>query len=352
MTNKRVLSDKKITRQTISISPALRQAIISYIEDMQENNPNDDRYKSISAFFTFVMDKTLSALKSGKTLEDLEKIAHKDIRGFFDDITFKAIIPDLETSISLNKYIIPEYDQIPQLFLRSKELFIDKKDYSKGNVNNLFKEFNKYFISNRIINKSNIEVRGDSYSVEHIGNYKNLHFHNAKLIIGILGFLGFKINKIVYSEKENYIRYDIEPKPLFGKKDLLLEKRKELMKKNVKELVNFFRILDDNSCHLWIKMAKDNNIALKFKSPMAMEEWFSKIKQDIERFTSSQKSKAKGVLNFFKNINWITIINQEDLVFEFSLSIDKWKEEREFVLDRVSEYGELKNLGTQYQLII
>jgi len=352
MSDESSLSDKKITRQTISISPALREAIIEYVHNMQKKHPDDERYNSISAFFTYVMEKALKAFKKGKSLDDLNKMAHKNIRDFFDKITFNAVIPDFENSISLNKYSPPEFDEIPEVFLKSKKLYLEEKGHSKQNIVELYDEFSKYFVSNKITRKSHLELKGDSYSVEYIGKYPNLHFHNVKLLIALLGFLGLKLNKIQYIEKEKYARFKIEPTPLFDKSAPLHRERKTLAQQNIEKLANYFEIVNDEPCHLWIKMATDNNVALKFKNKRAKREWFSKIQRDIENFSPSQKIKINRILKFFENIHWIKILNLQDLVFEFSINQQEWDEEREFLLNKLSEFGEILSREGKYQIKI
>lgn len=352
MSDESSLSDKKITRQTISISPALREAIIKYVHKMQKKDPDDERYKSISAFFTYVMENALKAFKKGKSLDDLKEIAHKDIRDFFEDFTFKAIIPDFENSISLNKYNPPEFDEIPEVFLKSKKLYLDKMGHSKQNIVELYDEFSKYFVSNKITRKSHLELKGDSYSVEYIGKYPNLHFHNVKLLISLLGFLGLKVHKIRYREKDKYARFTIEPTPLIDKSAQLHRERKALAQQNIEKLANYFEIVNDEPCHLWIKMAADNNVALKFKNKWAIKEWFSKIQRDIEKFSPSQKIKLNSILKFFEKIHWIKILNLQDLVFEFSINQQEWNDEREFLLNTLSEFGEILSMEGIYQIKI
>lgn len=353
MREKRPLSDKKISRQTISISPALRDDIIRFINKKHKKSPEDSRYKSVSAFFTYIMEKTLEILKQGKTLDDLSKIADKSIRDFFNQNTYKALIFNSETNLSMSKYLIPKFSENPSLFLKAKEFFSEKKDESQIDLMELVTQFRNYLISNKVTRTFDLEVKGgNNFYVEHTGNYKNLHFNAVKLILAVFGFFGLEVNNVIYSEKEMYAKFNFKKTPIFNKSNLLLRKRKKIADKNIKQLINYSRIVNDDSCHLWMKMASDNNIVLKFKNEQAIVEWFSKIRNDIERFSASKKLKAKGILNYFEKIHWITFINQQDLVFEFSIYDEGWKEEREFLLEQLSEYGEIVNIGKKYQLKI
>jgi hypothetical protein len=97
-------------------------------------------------------------------------------------------------------------------------------------------------------------------------------------------------------------------------------------------------------------MATDNSVALNFKNKQRLKEWFSKIRQDVENFSPSQRIKINRILKFFEKIHWIKILDLQDLVFEFSINPQEWNKEREFLLNKLSEFGEITNMEENYQI--
>ncbi|MFX1310968.1 MAG: hypothetical protein ACFE8C_14820, partial [Promethearchaeota archaeon] len=93
MSSEKPLSKKKITQQTISISPALKDRIEQYVIENQKKNPKDRRFKSVSAFYTSVFEKLMDILEQGKTLDDLSAFVDTEIKDFFNKISFNALIP-------------------------------------------------------------------------------------------------------------------------------------------------------------------------------------------------------------------------------------------------------------------
>lgn len=83
MGREKTLSKKKITQQTISISPLLKEKIENYISKFNKKNPKDSRFKSVSAFYNSVMEQTMEIFSKGKTLEDLDRFVDAEIQGFF-----------------------------------------------------------------------------------------------------------------------------------------------------------------------------------------------------------------------------------------------------------------------------
>ena len=58
-TSKKFLSEKKTSQQTISISPALKDWIERYVSVNRKEYPKDMRFKSISSFYNYTMDKCM-----------------------------------------------------------------------------------------------------------------------------------------------------------------------------------------------------------------------------------------------------------------------------------------------------
>ena len=117
MVAERELSKKKTTQQTISISPALKARIEQYVSDNHKKMPKDRRFKSISSFHNYVLEKSLDCFDKGKTLDDFETFVDSEISNFFDKITFKAVIPYYEAALKTNRFTDPTFDKLPLFFL-------------------------------------------------------------------------------------------------------------------------------------------------------------------------------------------------------------------------------------------
>ena len=103
MTSKKYLSNKKISQQAISISPALKDWIKRYVNVMAKKNPHDERYKSISSFYCNVMEKVLTIFETKKTLDDLDKIVDREIENLYSNrVTLFG--PFLEASIVMDAF--------------------------------------------------------------------------------------------------------------------------------------------------------------------------------------------------------------------------------------------------------
>ncbi len=87
MASDRPLSKKKITQQTISISPALKDRIEQYVIENHKKYPNDNGFKNISAFYNYVMEKTMDCFEQGKTIDDFEAFVDSEIKEFFEKNT-------------------------------------------------------------------------------------------------------------------------------------------------------------------------------------------------------------------------------------------------------------------------
>ena len=113
---------KKTTQQTISIPNELKQRIEKYVHANQQSNDKDKRFKSISAFYSFVMDKTMDCFDKGKNLDDFELFVDSEIKNFFEKFTFNALIPYYEDAIKTNRHTEPSFEKTPFFFLNVEEI--------------------------------------------------------------------------------------------------------------------------------------------------------------------------------------------------------------------------------------
>ncbi len=83
MTSKKYLSNKRTAQQTISTSPAIKDWVKRYVNVNHKKKPNDERYRSISNFYNYVMENMLQLFEEGKTIDDLKRLENKKVKDFF-----------------------------------------------------------------------------------------------------------------------------------------------------------------------------------------------------------------------------------------------------------------------------
>jgi len=163
----RYLSRKKTDSQNISISPYLKDWVKRFIRSQSAKNPNDDRYKSVSAFYNYVMESVLKILESGKTLNDFDNYVDKEIEDFYDKMTFKAVIPFYEQSIKMNKYNYQDQEMLIPLVLKFRDFVLSEHDeYDDEILKNSWERFIKFILANNLTKVISLEISGDKYIVE------------------------------------------------------------------------------------------------------------------------------------------------------------------------------------------
>ena len=352
-----MIPNNKKTQQSISISPALKEWITRYINVNRRQFPDDTRFKSISAFYTYVMEKMMKCFKQGKTLDDFDRFLNQEFTSFYDKITFKAIKPFYENIIETNKYTNHDYKSVLNFFLKFTEHF---KDYFQTKNLNEFKAFLKkfrnYFAKNKIISDLNIEIiknshlKSPGFCLEAFCRLKNICYENTKFLVAISSILGMELVDFIYSKKNSYFRIDFIPTDLFKMDDIPKEARLKLFKKNFSLLTNFKNIINDNDYYLWMKMANDERIFVDFSNDFMLKKWINLIESDVKKFSPENKFLI-GMLNFFEKIHWITIENENVLIFEFCFKNPENDKKKEFLLEYFSKYSNIKQMEEKYQLL-
>ncbi len=340
MTSKKYLSDKKSSQQTISISPALQEWIKRYVNIMQKKYPNDKRYKSVSSFYTTVMESVLTIFEKGKTLDDLEKIPDSEIEGFYDKITFKAIIPLFENAINMNKFSDYDFEKMPMLFLRywsmiGNNLEVDFKDEIK-----IIERFKSFLLANKLTRDFRVNIINDKFCIEYSGYYENLHFEMSKTLAGILGLVGFKISNFLYSKEEKYSRFDLTKTDLVHQKDLLIDERKKLFIFNQKFFSNFYQILNANDHHFWMKISENKDILIDFNNDIVRNTLLETIENDLKEFGKKEEY-LLNLLKMFRSLHWISIENENILSYRINLPKEKYSKEFQFMNGYLSKYAEI-----------
>lgn len=356
MTPERPLSKKKITQQTISISPALKDKIERYVIENNKENPKDDRFKSISRFYNFVMERAMDCFEKGKKLDDFEAFVDSEIKNFFDKISFNALIPYYETAIRTNRYTNPYFEKNTFFYLTLRRLYLNQMDPSDiTSINTIFNRIRNYLFSNNITKEVNLDLftgkTGKDLSgvFEYAGFYKNLTFENCKYNAALFGLLGVAITNFLYSDKDNYFRFDLKTTDLFYRKELAKKERIGLINQNLSYLFNYLRILNDKDYYFWMRLAKDKQVIITFNSEETKNDWVDLIVNEIEKFGDKEDSPL-NLLRFFEKLHWIEIKNEKDLSFQIRLSKSKYPREREFLLESLSKKTKVSNEHENYYL--
>lgn len=351
MTSKRLLSNKKTSQQTISISPALKDWIKRYVNVNRNENPNDERFKSVSAFYNRVMEKVMENFEKGKTLDDFERFVDEKISNFYDEFSFNAIIPVHEIIVKTNRYTLFPYDKIPRFLFTLRNFY--KGKYEENNIkqlNNLLKRMEAYFNSNKIAKNVKFEVyqsknsKFPSFIIEYVGNYKNLDFESNKLTAAVLGILGLKIKDFIHSKNELYFKFDVDATELFYEKKLLKKERFKLIEYNLSYLINYYNIINDKDYYLWMKMADDKDLIINFNDENVKKKWLNLIESEIRKH-GDKDDLLLNILKFFEKLHWIEIENEKLLKFEV-LFFD----EKEYLLSFLSKYSRITQSEGHYYL--
>jgi len=357
MTTKKFLSNKKTTQQTIAISPALREWIDRYINVMRREKPKDLRYKSRSAFYTYVLEKSLQVFEKGKTLDDFEKFLDHEMRDFLnDDGTSQLYIPYIEPAVGKNKYSLVDLKSSIEYFMAFFRIYRKSVDpYNINSIKLFFDRIKNRYMSSGLTKEINMDVFTEKGSknykgiIEHTGIYSNLHSLNCKMIAEALGFIGIKVTDLIYSEERLYYRMDLETTDLFFTGELSKKERIELLRSNAENITNLYGVINDKDYYLWMKLAEDNDIIINFKSKNSKEKWISNIERDTIKYGSKEELNL-NLLKFFEKLHWIIIENENELKFQIVLHEDKYNQERQFLLDTLSQYSNVISENNTYYL--
>lgn len=345
MTSKRYLSDKKskTSQTTISTSPALKDWISRFVNVQQGKHPNDKRYKSVSAFYNFVMESVLNILEKGKTLEDFKRLVDGDVMNFYENLTFKALLPFYESSVELNKYVDKDLDLIFKLALRYRSFVIEKGSFENdNNLINILERFKNFLFSNKITKFFNFEIIDNRIIIEYSAHYPNIHFNYAKIFMALTSVMGLRVRKIFYDKNDNYIKIDTEKTDLYLDKKLRIKERKALLKQNIAFILNDFYILSDKPQHLWIKLSENINTIISFKDIKTGIETINNMIKNIQKHLN-RKELQQAILKIFKDFHWIIIVDENNLSFQILLNEENSKE-REIMNKIITKYSNMKEI--------
>ncbi|TFG19984.1 MAG: hypothetical protein EU533_06390 [Promethearchaeota archaeon] len=341
MSPKKYLSEKKTSVMSITISPALKEWVTTYVKRKQRELPEDDAFKSISAFVCGTLEKTLKMFESGKTFDDFEKVMDKRIEDIFGRLSGNLFLPIIEPGSILNAYVPLKFSKLSGLYMQMLKFYLNELDPKNiHNMENLFQRIKARYIFSGLTSDMRLELlKGENKGViEHIGGpYKYLHYLNLKFLVSMFGLLGAKLLSIDYIKDQNYCKMEYLITDIFYNKNASKKERIQLLEENSKFFTNFERIIQDEPVHTWIPLSNDTTTFVAFKELKDFNSCIEKVENDFKQFGENIDF-FLHILKFFENIHWIRIINEEDLTFEIDLPKERFSDQIEYLLSYLSKY--------------
>jgi hypothetical protein len=172
--------------------------------------------------------------------------------------------------------------------------------------------------------------------VEYSGNYRFLHINNVKFAVALLGLVGLKITDFHYSGEDKYVRIKFTTDELFFNKEEAIEARTELAKKNKDYVINLFRVIEHGTPHLWLRLSDNSHNIISFRNIEDFEECLTKVESDLKTY-GPKEGFGLDLLRFFEQIHWIRIFDEQEHSFQFLISENRYKNEREMLLSYLSK---------------
>ena len=355
MTPKRYLSNKKTKKQTISISPELKKEIKEFLQQTKTENPKDPAYKSISSFYTYVMNEFLAYLEKGGDLSDFYNSRDSSLDSFYDKFSYKSFAPIFEEFLEPNRYEDSDLN-LSYFLLSARNLYIKNFDpYNLTQFKGFFQKLKSYFENKELVKNFKFDIKTEKQKRNVKGvfemsiYYKNICFENAKYNAVFFGYLGVKVNKIEISKDGIYSRMEVETTDLFFNPKSLRAERRILAEQNLKRIINLNSIIEDEDLYLWTKLAMDKDIYISFKNL-----------DDIIELTNKMifNSQSNGILDntllkqlkFFEKLHWIKINNEQEYSFDIIIPEKGHDKEIQFLKEFLSKSSKITQFGDNYYL--
>jgi len=320
MTSKNYLSTKRNKKLSFSASDALIDWIKRYVNKMNKENPDDERYKSVSFFIYTVLEKVLEIFEKGKNLEDFDEIPDKNISNFYEEITFKAIIPVFEEAIEFHRFKSYKDEDLNLFFLAYKSFIfkdVDPNELSHKDIVNLFERAEKFVKNNKLTEHFTAYFDNDVFIVEYRAKYSNLHYELSKIFAGLLGIFGVKVNKIDYIDK--FVQYQCEFTDLFNTKRLKIKERKSLARNNINLFIQLNLILEEKSEFLWMDISHSPTAIISFNNLQSALNFFDKKISELKEIVNHSKFNLY-LLKILNHLHWIQIEDEQNLEFKILLN--------------------------------
>jgi len=345
MTSKRFLSNKKTMQQTISISSSLKEWIGRYVSIMHKKNPDNRNYDSTSAFYCSVMENMLKIFESGKTLDNFEKLQDRSLKKLLNEDA-QVDLPLLDQFVKMDSFMPLGYffdKPIKSFLFKWINLFFKRIDpNSTEGIQSIFIMIRNRAVENHIVEERKWMLfpkkdnKGFDGLFESTSNYEFIHLNNLKINIAFLALLGIKITDFQYLREKKYARTRFTTTDLYFNPNDALNERFTLAKENIDHLTNLSRVIEYGTPHLWQGLSNSNHAIISFRNKDDFDKYLTKLESDLMEF-GFKKDFNLNLLRFFEQIHWIKIIDKSELSFQFLISKDNHKNERELLLSYVSK---------------
>jgi len=294
-----------------------------------------------------------------KNLDDFDRFVDRTIEDFYEQITFKAIIPHFEEAIEMNRYLnlskglVSFYGAFRKTFTEGLSFEEVGKNFDHY-ATSLVKRFDNFTKQNKITRSLSIEKDKDLFIVEHIGNYKSLHYELSKAVAAIAGVAGLKVKKTSYIADSSinyfYMRYDCKLTEIVRQNKPRLRDQIALALENIDTMIKYEQIITDKSEHVWINTSKFKGAIISFSDIKTGIEYVrSKIKE-LET-TVDRTELSYHVLLIFEHFHWITIDNKQPLSFRYIFSKEEHHIEHAIMEEILTEFID-KNIENDKPIII
>ena len=355
MTTKRYLSNKNTTQQTISISPSLKDWIRRYVSIMHKKKPEDEDYKSISAFYCSAMENVLRIFELGKDLKDFENFHDREIQKLYPD-EGRFSLPFVEASVIMSSFMPIDFFFEKPFFFNMANLVLKNIDsYSMDSIKNIFTRIKNRLVQNNLIKDVRWDIvpkkgkKGFEGVLEYSGNYKYIHINNVKFNSALMGLAGLRITDFHYSGEDKYVRIKFTTDDMLFSNEEAIEARTELAKNNQDYVINLFRVMEHGTPHLWQRLSNNDHILISFRNEEDFDECLLKLEVDLKKY-GFEEDFGLYLLRFFEQIHWIKIVDESELAFQFLISEDNHKNERELISNYLSKHFRVVEKAQIYYL--
>ncbi len=298
------LSKKLTERLNLAISPYNKYKLKKIYDSLKEKDKNID-YKNLSDLVRRILVFFIEIFESGKTFEDIKKVLSMDLREYIKKNSHMQITILQEEYIKLNKYYYYE-DGSYSIMMNYIDLILKKGRFDEKKIIDFFNKFKDFLLGNKLTKQFEIEVLGNEFVLTYSGTYENIHFEQSKGLIALGGLFGFELTSYLYSPR--YIKFSLKKTSLLNEPKASMDKRINLLRKNLKKFLNFHTLLNDIKVHTWIRMEQFENAIISFKN----YEYGKKIIEEIidDLLINSDQNLKADLLRLFSRLNWIIIPNR------------------------------------------
>lgn len=345
-------NEKRKGRIISNIPLKFKKEIEKYLEEMHQKFPDKDEFKSASSFCYYTLKNAMEIYKHGRKLEDFVKKPDKNILDLFKDYRFMGFIPLYEKNIEWDKYKETKYEDFPELWRAIYRWWY--KDIDKDNIFTLKNKadlLNNFLKSNNLTKEFSIDITTEKFKnnrdaiIEYVGKYENFHFINIKTLLAIIGIIGGEVIDLDFIGV--YARIEVRLTDLYKDRKYAKKRRIELMKKNQKMLLNFYRIINEKSnTHLWIKISENPDIFPSFENEEKFNAWIDALVKDIEKY-GDKENKLNSILKIFEKCHYIIIDDESDLKFK----IKNFDKNNDFIINYLMKIGNIKRNGNGFYSI-